>query len=42
MLHSLYFCDIIMTALINLREGYKNDIICTPMEVLRNEEPEYD
>ena len=23
-----------MTALVNLREGYKNVIICTPMEVL--------
>ena len=31
-----------MTALINLREDYKNVIICTPMEVLKNEEPEYD
>jgi len=27
-----------MTALVNLREGYKNIIICTPMEVLDNEE----
>jgi predicted nucleic acid-binding protein len=27
-----------MTALINLREGYKSVIICTPMEVLENEE----
>jgi len=27
-----------MTALINLREGYKSIIICTPMEVLDNEE----
>ncbi|MDR0882813.1 MAG: hypothetical protein LBP55_09790 [Candidatus Adiutrix sp.] len=27
-----------MTALINAREGYRNIIICTPMEVLDNEE----
>jgi len=27
-----------MTALVNLREGYKSIIICTPMEVLDNEE----
>ncbi len=27
-----------MTALVNLREGYKSVIICTPMEVLDNEE----
>jgi len=27
-----------MTALVNLREGYKGIIICTPMEVLENEE----
>lgn len=27
-----------MTALINLREGYKSIIICTPMEVIDNEE----
>ena len=26
-----------MAALINMREGYKNVIICTPMEVLENE-----
>jgi hypothetical protein len=31
-----------MTTLVNLREGYKNVIICTPMEVLENEEHEYD
>ena len=31
-----------MTALVNLREGYKNMIICTPMEVLENEETEHD
>jgi hypothetical protein len=29
-----------MTALVNLREGYKGIIICTPMEVLENEETE--
>jgi len=29
-----------MTALVNLREGYKGIIICTPMEVLENEEAE--
>ena len=27
-----------MTALVNLREGYKSIIICTPMEVLDNDE----
>jgi len=27
-----------MTALVNLREGYKGITICTPMEVLENEE----
>jgi len=27
-----------MTALVNLREGYKSVIICTPMEVLDNDE----
>jgi predicted nucleic acid-binding protein len=27
-----------MSALVNLREGYKSVIICTPMEVLENEE----
>ena len=31
-----------MTALVNLREGYKSVIICTPMEVLENEEPKHD
>jgi hypothetical protein len=31
-----------MTALVNLREGYKSIIICTPMEVLDHEEPESD
>ena len=29
-----------MTALVNLREGYKGITICTPMEVLEHEEPE--
>jgi predicted nucleic acid-binding protein len=29
-----------MTALVNLREGYKGIIICTPMEVLEDEETE--
>jgi len=29
-----------MAALVNLREGYKGIIICTPMEVLENEETE--
>jgi len=29
-----------MTALVNIREGYRSVIICTPMEVLENEETE--
>jgi hypothetical protein len=29
-----------MTALVNLRESYKGIIICTPMEVLEDEEAE--
>jgi len=29
-----------LTALVNIREGYRSVIICTPMEVLENEETE--
>jgi hypothetical protein len=29
-----------MTALVNLREGYRNITICTPMEILEDEEQE--